>query len=149
MYKSIRCSFVLLLVALTSGVNASVESEVEARLDWFLSGVNDVDVHDQFWTNDLIYTSSSGTRFGKSAIIEGMRNSATTDETDEESSERYGAENVTIRSLGEAVILTFELTLYESAESTLPSQRYFNTGVLIKQGGNWRAMTWQATKAAD
>ena len=68
MYKSIKCSFVLLLVVLASGLNASVESEVEARLNWFLSGVNDVDVHDQFWANDLIYTSSSGMRFGKSAI---------------------------------------------------------------------------------
>ena len=146
MYKNIKYSLALLLAVLASGANASVQSEVEARLNWFLSGVNDVEVHDQFWANDLIYTSSSGTRFGKSNIVDGMRNSAA---PEEENSAWYGAENVTVRSLGEAVVLTFELTLYESAESTEPTQRYFNTGVLIKQDGSWRATDWQATKAAE
>ncbi|WP_298632609.1 nuclear transport factor 2 family protein [uncultured Umboniibacter sp.] len=146
MYKSIKYSLALSLLLLAGGANASLESEVEDRLNWFLSGVNDVEVHDEFWASDLIYTSSSGTRFGKSTIIDGMRSSTA---PEQESSAWYGAENVTVRSLGEAVILTFELTLYESAESSEPAQRYFNTGVLIKRDGSWQATAWQATKAAE
>lgn len=146
MYNMAKCFIALVWLSVASGVNASVESDVEARLNWFLNGVNDVEVHNEFWADELIYTSSSGTRFGKSTIIDGMRDS---NAASDESTAWYGAENVTVRSFGDAVVLTFELTLYESKASQTPSQRYFNTGVLIKQDGNWRATAWQATKAAE
>lgn len=39
---------------------------LEALLNRFLAGasVNDVATHDRFWADDLVYTSSNGTRLG-------------------------------------------------------------------------------------
>ena len=141
-----KLSFLYALVLVFTPVThaeTSTQQEISALLGTFLEGVNDIDVHRQFWADNLIYTSSSGTRFGKDVIINGMA----TDNGDP-SVARYGAENITIQDLGDVALLTFELTRYDSAESTEISQRYFNTGVFVVNDGRWQATVWQATKAA-
>ena len=141
-----KLSFLYALVLVFTPVThaeTSTQQEISALLGTFLERVNDIDVHRQFWADNLIYTSSSGTRFGKDVIINGMA----TDNGDP-SVARYGAENITIQDLGDVALLTFELTRYDSAESTEISQRYFNTGVFVVNDGRWQATVWQATKAA-
>lgn len=126
------------------------DSEVRQLLDEFLAGasVNDAAMHERFWHPDLIYTSSAGQRFGKADIMQGM--------TAEDSGEgvatpRYWAEEVHVRELGDMVIVTFRLMAETPDPSTggTSQQQYFNTGVLVKTGGQWQAITWQATRAAE
>ena len=49
--------------------------DLKKRLDEFLHGASrgDADVHESFWAEELVYTSSSGTRTDKGSIVEGRR----------------------------------------------------------------------------
>jgi hypothetical protein len=44
---------------------------LKALLEYFLEGAsrNDVDVHDRFWADELIYTRSAGVRTSKAEIL--------------------------------------------------------------------------------
>ncbi len=50
---------------------AQAEEELTKLLHDFMEGAsqNDAAMHDRFWAEDLIYTSSSGERFGKVEIM--------------------------------------------------------------------------------
>lgn len=143
-----RCSlaFALLLV-MTSGWakaddSASVRMEISALVDQFLAGasVNDAAMHQRFWSEDLVYTSSSGSRYGKQKILDGMSEPADPDE----GSAVYSSDHVDIRLLADGVaVVTFRLV----ATSDDGAIDYFlNTGVFERVDGQWRASTWQATK---
>ena len=51
--------------------NSSDETELKKILHNFMDGAskNDSLIHANFWAEELIYTSSNGTRFGKKEII--------------------------------------------------------------------------------
>jgi hypothetical protein len=120
---------------------ADEHAELERTLHAFLVGAsnNDSAVHDAFWAEDLIYTSSSGERFGKAEIMAGM-------ESDDEApaaGPRYGAEDITIRIMDRLAVVTFRLT---ADDVGVRVGEYFNTGVFRKEGDAWRAFTWQATQ---
>ena len=55
-----------------SSSSETAEAELEQLLDEFLQGasVNDAEMHDRFWAEDLIYTSSAGERTTKAGIYE-------------------------------------------------------------------------------
>lgn len=55
-----------------------------SRLDAFLAGaaVNDAAVHEAFWAEELVYTSSSGTRFGKTQLMSGVHEGGPVSEED-------------------------------------------------------------------
>jgi arylesterase / paraoxonase len=113
-------------------------------LDDFLAGasINDRETHEHFWADDLVYTSSSGLRFGKADILSGMN----TGDTDPEPalSPVYSARDVLFRDHKNSVVLTFRLV----AENPDGEQtEYFNTGVLVRRDGRWQVTTWQATLA--
>lgn len=118
------------------------DQEVVATLHRFLEGVDQIEVHDSFWAEELIYTSSSGARFGKATIIDGM--AAESDSSNSKISPSYTAFNPVVRFLGDTAVLTFELQMFEG-DSATPARRFYNTGVLIERDGRWQAMTWQAT----
>jgi len=111
-------------------------------LDEFLSGVDERKVHDAFWAKELVYTSSSGLRFGKPEIMQGF------DDADSSSSGMsYHAEDVEIRLYGDTAVVAFRLVAEsEAAESP---QYFLNTGTFVRRGDTWKVVAWQATKAAE
>ena len=120
---------------------ADDHAELERRLHAFLSGANERAVHETFWADDLIYTASSGERFGKAAILAGF------DGAEEEGPPpSYGAEDVTVRVMDDVAVVTFRLTADEDGERVA---EYFNTGVFRRAGDTWQAFTWQATRIPD
>jgi len=123
----------------------AAQREIHQLLDAFLAGasVNDAAMHDRFWSEDLVYTSSSGERRGKPEI---MRSLAAATPAEVEALPRYSGEDVAIRTLGEVAVATFRLVAEMPDGST---REYFNTGVFRHEPGGWRAFTWQATRIPD
>jgi len=125
-------------------------SAIESLLDRFLAGVSagDRTVHDWFWSEDLVYTSSSGQRFGKEEIVAPVDSQETVDDTPGPS---YSAEAVDVRLYGKTAVLAFQLVAEApGAEGAAPvTTRYWNTGTLRKTGGNWSVVAWQATRIPE
>lgn len=134
--------------ALADDHSGAVEHEVTQTLERFLYGasVNDAAIHDSFWAEDLVYTSSSGHRFGKPDLMEGVHESGEIEEADVEI--WYEAEDIATKTVGETVILTFTLVAMPAAGNDEPVQRFFNSGVLVQMDDRWQALNWHATAAA-
>ncbi len=139
----------LLALALFATGDAGAETDQQALtnlLDDFLHGasVNDAEMHDRFWAEDLIYTSSNGTRFGKAEIMAGLVDDSDPAGSDEMS--RYSAEAVTVRVFDDTAVITFELVA-EHAKGE--SERFLNSGVFRRGEMGWQAVVWQATGKAE
>lgn len=133
------------LALVAQGAPAAVaddHAELERLLHAFLAAANERPIHETFWAEDLIYTSSSGERFGKPEILAGF------DEPDAEgpSPPSYGAEDVTVRVMDDLAVITFRLTADEAGKRV---GEFFNTGVFRRAGDSWAAFTWQATRIPD
>ena len=103
---------VLLLTALTGWTNAEADTDAtnDAQaliqlLDRFLAGasVDDAAVHDRFWAEELVYTSSNGTRFGKREILDGLR---AEQPGPNEPAVVYSAEEVRVQLYGDTAVVT-------------------------------------------
>lgn len=140
---SIVVAFTFLLSGCSTEQSTSTSDEevLTALLHEFLDGasINDAEMHDRFWAEDLIYTSSSGTRTTKQEIMSGLDTSA---EPDDRRMPRYGADNIRIRVYDDAAVVAFRLI----AETENERMEYFNTGTFLKRDGEWRAVAWQATR---
>lgn len=137
---------ILVLLTATAAANSPPgEAELSALLDSFLKGAsaNEAAIHERFWSDDLVYTSSSGERFGKAEIMQGLSES---DEAADEDTPAYSARDVKIRVFENTAVITFRLVAELADEET---RHYFNTGVFRQRDGEWRAIAWQATQAAD
>ncbi len=142
-----RLALFLVLLVAGSAVAESVSDtdELRALLDEFLAGasVNDSAVHERFWSDDLIYTSAAGRRFGKAEILDGLR-SPTTEAPAAELV--YTGRDVTIQQHGSSAVITFRLVATDvDGEET----HFFNTGVFHKTADQWQVVAWQATRAAE
>lgn len=113
-------------------------------LDAFLAGasVGDPSVHERFWADDLVYTSSAGARTNKAAILESVRGAA--DAQPDAPAIVYTAEDVDIRLYSDMAIVAFRLVATPSDGTEV--LYYFNTGTFVARDGEWRAVAWQATK---
>lgn len=136
----------LLCTAVFPAMADTEEERLAGLLNRFLAGasVNDMEVHERFWAEDLVYTSSRGSRFGKAEILKGLR-----EEPDsEEPGITYSAEDIDIRRYGDAAVVAFRLvgTPRAGPENAL---QYFNTGTFVKREGQWRAVAWQATSIPE
>lgn len=129
----------------TADATAGAEAQLRAQLAAFVEGAaaNDAAVHDAFWAEELVYTSSSGTRFGKAELMAGVHASGPADPADVEAS--YGARDVIVRLVGELGLLDFTLVAFEADGA---EQLYLNSGTFVWRDGRWQAVNWQATKAA-
>lgn len=135
----------LLLLPFLAVAETSDETQLQTLLDRFLAGAaSDPGVHSRFWADDLIYTSSSGQRFGKRKIMEGMKQSS-----DAPVTASYRAEEVDIRLFGDTAVVAFQLIGEESGEGQKKTSRYYNTGTFLKRNGQWQAVAWQATRIPD
>jgi len=144
--KAIASTFMLWALFSCPVWAASADEQLIALLDEFLAGAsrNDMAMHDRFWSNDLVYTSSTGARFGKAEI---MAPPVDTEEAEEPAME-YGREDLLVRVYGDTAVVTFRLVGTKQAEP--PSvTRFYNTGTFLLRDGEWRAIAWQATRIPD
>lgn len=134
-----------LFAMLASPASAGDREQLEKLLDSFLAGAaGDAAVHRRFWADDLVYTSSSGKRFGKDLIMQGLEKAQ-----DQPPTASYSAEEVDIRLLGDTAVVAFKLVGKDWAGGETVISHYYNTGTFVKRNGEWRALAWQATKIPD
>lgn len=127
------------------------ETELRAMLHDFLANSSTEAAHARFWADDLVYTSSNGTRFGKSDIMEGFAMDAEdepTESTEDPEEEQgptlvYTGEDVKVQLYGTTAIVTFRLV--GTPDDGSAKDEYFNSGTFLKRGGEWRVVSWQAT----
>jgi len=143
MKSILRLRATLLLMLLTGcGASNTDTDDLTAILHEFLAGVSEEAVHDRFWAEDLIYTSSRGTRTNKAEIMQGF-GSAEGGET-EESEPVYTAEDIRIQVYGTTAVVAFRLVATAADDAAV--DYYFNTGTFVKRNGVWQVVAWQATK---
>lgn len=135
---------VVLLLAPAASANSD-QADITALLHQFLAGAsrNDEAMHQRFWADDLVYTSSAGARFGKATLMQGVRSGGPVAEADIRM--HYSAENIQIRIYGEVAVLNFTL-VGNSDEEQL---RFYNSGTLVRKDMGWQVVSWQATRVAD
>ena len=132
------------LVAQTAG--ASDVDELTAMLHDFLANSDKEAAHERFWSDDLVYSSSAGLRFGKADIMSGF-DSASDEDTDTTPEVVYSGEEVDVRLYGDTAIVAFKLVGTPTDEASAANVLYYyNTGTFMKRGGTWKAVAWQATK---
>jgi hypothetical protein len=134
---------------------ASDADDLTAMLHEFLAGasVGDVSAHDTFWSDDLIYTSSNGTRTDKATIIEGMSQAADAADADDADdpgpSVIYTAEDVQVDVYGTTAVVAFKLVGTPQDDADAAVAYYFNTGTFLKRDGAWQVVAWQATRIPE
>ncbi|NCQ11323.1 MAG: nuclear transport factor 2 family protein [Bacteroidetes bacterium] len=122
------------------------EAELKQLVTTFLDSVDSAKMHDRFWAEDLIYTSSAGKRFGKEQIMSGFSsNSDSTSSRAESKGSPYSAENMQIQLWGDVAVVAFQLVNKDGESVT----EYLNSGTFVKRNGEWKVVNWQSTKKAD
>lgn len=134
---------VFTVMPLSASVTNS-KAEITALLHQFLDGAtrNDAAIHQRFWADELVYTSSAGSRFGKAELMASVVSRGEIAEQD--ITMRYDADAIQVRVYGQLAVLTFTLIGQSDAEQL----RFYNTGVLQQSNHGWQVISWQATKAS-
>jgi hypothetical protein len=142
-----RFHFATVVLLLAAGVSSPVQAqndvaELTAMLEHFLANAEKREVHEKFWSDDLVYSSSSGLRFGKADIMQGFGNSES--ESSEPPAVVYSGEEIDVRLYDDVAVVAFKLvgTPADGSEKLY----YYNTGTFLKRDGAWRVVAWQATK---
>lgn len=127
-----------------AGHPADQQAALSALLEQFLRGASsgDASMHDRFWSDDLVYTSSSGQRYGKTELMAGL----TSSQAQTTPAPIYSADQVRIRIYDQLALIDF--ILVATANGT-GQQRFLNSGALKQEGDQWRAVNWQATRKAE
>lgn len=141
-------SIILLQLLLMPALIAQESDEVrvlENLLDGFLRGAseNDAEMHDRFWAEDLIYTSSNGERVTKEIIMEGL---ADTSQDMNQQTPDYHAEETQIQLFDDIAVVAFKLVAISQPPSGEERLEFYNTGTFQKRDGRWKAVAWQATR---
>lgn len=139
--KNIFFLIFCLLIAIPSISQTSATHELTLMLHSFMEGAsnNNSETHDTFWAEDLIYTSSNGTRFGKAEIMAGFENETEILDTPKTI---YTAEEIQINVYDDMAVVAFKM----KGATGEKVQYYLNSGTFLKRNGNWQVVNWQATK---
>jgi hypothetical protein len=142
----------IVILMLATGLHAQSApdaAELTSLLKSFLDGAsrNDAAMHDRFWAEDLIYTTSSGRRKGKADIMRDLRSAPAP--KSEEPATVYTAEDIRIQQYGTTAIVAFRLVGTSKKEGKTEVSNYLNTGTFLKRNGKWQVVSWQATKMAE
>ena len=131
--------------ALASPGAAPDAAELERLLRYFLEGAsrNDAAAHERFWADELVYTRSAGVRTDKAEILAELAKGPDPSEPPT----AYSAEDIQIRQYGDTAIVAFRLVGVVGGENP-ETLSFLNTGTFLKRNGEWRAIAWQATRAA-
>lgn len=142
MKTSLLLASLLLTPALAT---ADDNAELTALLSEFLDGAtrNDAAIHNKYWADELIYTSSGGTRFGKAELMQGVTSRGML--KSEEIDTVYSSEDVRIMQYGDTAVVAFVLV----GKSASETKRYLNSGTFVRKNGQWQAVNWQATIKAE
>ncbi|NBC04578.1 MAG: DUF4440 domain-containing protein [Bacteroidetes bacterium] len=118
---------------------------LENLLDEFLQGAseNDAEMHDRFWAEDLIYTSSNGERVSKEIILEGLADNS---QNMNQQTPEYHAEEAQIQLFDDIAVVAFKLVAISQLPSGEERLEFYNTGTFQKRDGQWKAVAWQATR---
>lgn len=139
--KNILYLTICLLITIPSISQTSETDELTQMLHNFMEGAsnNDQETHHNFWAEDLIYTSSNGTRFGKTEIMDGFKNNTAVLDTPKTI---FTAEEIQINVYENMAVVAFKMkgTTGEAV------QYYLNSGTFLKRNGKWQVVNWQATK---
>ena len=103
----------------------------------FLTHNSDPARHENFWADDLVYTSSAALVSSKPEIMKEVHGEVGTVQP------AYSAEDILIRPYNGFAALTFRLVA-RNPDGTV--DYYRNSGTLIFRDGRWQVITWQATK---
>ena len=139
----VRVAIVFCMAMLAPAYAQEDAAELEAMLRDFLANADTREAHERFWADDLVYSSSSGLRFGKADIMQGFEG------TDGEASSEppavvYSGEEVDVRLYDDAAVVAFKLVGTPTNGSE--PLHYYNTGTFLKRDGVWKVVAWQATK---
>ena len=141
-------AWVLVGIGLPSVMPAASPSDTEVLaqlVDEFLAAAHKRSAHERFWADDLVYTSSSGLRFGKAEIMEGFAEGGSGEDTPP--TVIYSGEDVAVSVYGDAAVVTFKLVGTPAGPSDDEGvDYYFNTGTFVRRDGVWKVVAWQATK---
>ncbi len=143
-----RVLLLLMIMAIGPLASASDADDLTTMLNDFLAGasVGNISAHESFWSDELVYTSSNGTRTNKANIIDGMRQAAAADDSvDSGPSTVYTAEEIEVDVYGTTAIVAFKLVGTPPGTSEDAVAYYFNTGTFLKRDGAWEVVAWQAT----
>lgn len=145
MFKVLMPFLLACCMLLPGQLLADDKAELTALLNEFLDGAtrNDPAIHNKHWAEELIYTSSSGTRFGKAELMASVKSRGELAAAD--ISMRYHSEDVQIRLYGDVAVVTFTLV----GQSQTETLRFFNSGTYLRQNGQWQVVNWQATRQAS
>ena len=139
--------FVIPLTTLPlSAQEAPAADELTSLLEDFLAGAseNNIQIHDRFWADDLIYTSSSGNRMTKDDIMDNLKNPP--DSNQNGPSPVYSAEDILIQQYGKTAIVVFKLVAVTDNGDKKEITEYLNSGTFLKRNEIWQVVNWQATK---
>src|SRR5439155_6278515 len=114
---------------------APAAAELMKLLEDFLAGAsrNDAAMHDRFWAEDLIYTSSAGRRAGKADILNDVRSAPAPRPGDPNTT--FTAADVRIQQYGNTAIVAFRLVGATEQDGKTDVANYLNTGTFLKRGG--------------
>lgn len=144
-YIKLTMLLLTVLILLPSQALADDKAELTALLSEFLDGAtrNDPVIHNKYWAEELIYTSSAGKRFGKAELMASV--SSRGELKPEEIGMRYSSEDLQILQYGDTAVVAFTLVGQSDSETL----RFLNSGTFIKRHGQWQAVNWQATRLAE
>ena len=146
--KKVRLSPALLLfctLAVGPAAFAADADDITAMLHEFLAGAGEAAAHERFWADELVYTSSDGTRTSKAEIMQSFGKRE--DDENEASGPVYTGEDIQIQIYGSTAVVAFRLVATPAGDSSdSVVQSYFNTGTFLKRNGVWRVVAWQATR---
>jgi len=143
-FRSIGLTAIFLIFSTAGGAAESSDvEELTNMLNEFLANAGVAEVHEKFWADDLIYTSSRGTRTTKSEIMAGFAESEEESEEDDAAEPVYTAQDVQIQVYGDTAVVAFKLVATPPDNSVVLT--YFNTGTFLRRDGRWQVVAWQAT----
>ena len=131
---------ILCFIITTSIYSQSEVDQLTTLLHQFMVGAsnNDKETHQNFWAEDLIYTSSAGKRFGKAQIMKSF------DDTQTETAgpkSIYTAEDIQINIYDDMAVVAFKM----KGQTGDKVQYYYNSGTFLKREKRWQVVNWQAT----
>ena len=115
----------------------------------FLSAVgrgreSDLQIFENFFADDVIYTSSTGITINKGEIMKIL---------DVHSPSRFKgtctAEDITVHPYDDMVVVNFCMVMQAENRGRLEISYFRNTGTFVKRSGRWQAVAWQATRAPE
>lgn len=141
MTRIIRCT-ILALVCFAPGSQAGDADEILGLLHDFLANAGARSAHERFWAEDLVYTSSRGTRTTRDAILASFDDAPPVEE--QPPGPDYSADEVQLKWFGDTAVVAFKLVAAPPNDGAV--DYYYNTGTFVKRDGEWRVVAWQATK---